>query len=101
MSTFYIVDDPLTDIQLLARAEVLMSLGINPYTSLIPEKFFTTYESSLTGEKVEMVDPTCISGYCNENGECQVIDVAMTCNCEAGFIGKECFLDKDGYTDLA
>ena len=101
LSTFYIVDDPLTDIQLLARAEVLMSLGINPYTTNVPEKFFTTYESSLTGEKVEMTDPPCITGYCNGNGECQVIDVAMTCNCEAGYLGKECFLDKDGYTDLS
>ena len=78
-----------------------MSLGINPFTTHVPEKFFTTYESSLTGEKVEMVDPTCISGYCNDNGECQVIDVVMTCNCKAGFLGKECFLDKDGYTNLA
>ena len=101
ISTFYIVDDPLTDIQLLARAEVLMSLGINPYTSNNPEKFFTTYESSLTGEKVEMNDPFCISGYCNDNGECQVIDVAMTCHCLGGYLGKECFLDKDGYTDLS
>ena len=101
LSTFYIVDDPLTDIQLLARAEVLMSLGINPYTTNVPEKFFTTYESSLTGEKVEMTDPPCITGYCNDNGECQVIDVAMTCNCKAGYLGKECFLDKDGYTDLS
>ena len=101
ISTFYIVDDALTDIQLLARAEVLMSLGINPYTPNNPEKFFTSYESSLTGEKVEMTDPLCITGYCNDNGDCEVIDVAMTCNCLAGFLGKECFLDKDGYTDLS
>ena len=101
ISTFYIVDDYLQDIQLLARAEVLMSLGINPYNTNNPEKFFTIYESSLTGEKVEMTDPPCIAGYCNDHGECQVIDVAMTCNCEAGFLGKECFLDKDGYTDLS
>ena len=101
IASFYIVDDPLKDIQLLARAEVLMSLGINPYTTNNPEKFFTTYESSLTGEKVEMTDPQCIAGYCNDNGECQVIDVALTCHCQGGFLGKECFLDKDGYTDLS
>ena len=101
IASFYIVDTALTDIQLLARAEVLMSLGINPFTTHVPEKFFTSYESSLTGEKVEMTDPQCIAGYCNDNGECQVIDVAMTCNCKGGYLGKECFLDKDGYTDLS
>ena len=101
IASFYIVDDALTDIQLLARAEVLMSLGINPYNTNNPEKFFTTYESSLTGEIVEMTDPTCVTGYCNDNGECQVIDVALTCHCQGGFLGKECFLDKDGYTDLS
>ena len=91
IASFYIVDDALTDIQLLARAEVLMSLGINPYNTNNPEKFFTTYESSLTGEIVEMTDPTCVTGYCNDNGECQVIDVALTCHCQGGFLGKECF----------
>ena len=101
IASFYIVDDALTDIQLLARAEVLMSLGINPYNTNNPDKFFTTYESSLTGEVVEMTDPNCVTGYCNDNGECQVIDVALTCNCLGGFLGKECFLDKDGYTDLS
>ena len=101
VSSFYIVDDALTDIQLLARAEVLMSLGINPYTERVPSSFFTTYAASLTGEKVEQKDPQCITGYCNENGDCEVIDVALTCKCVASYIGKECFLDKDGYTDLA
>ena len=101
IASFYIVDDALTDIQLLARAEVLMSLGINPYNTHVPEKFFTTYESSLTGEVVEMTDPLCVAGYCNDNGECQVIDVALTCHCLGGYLGKECFLDKDGYTDLS
>ena len=101
VESFYIVDDALTDIQLLARAEVLMSLGINPFTDRVPSSFFTTYEASLTGEKVEIKDPQCITGYCNDNGDCEVIDVALTCKCVASFIGRECFLDKDGYTDLA
>ena len=101
VESFYIVDDALTDIQLLARAEVLMSLGINPYNDRTPSSYFTTYEGSLTGEKVEKKDPVCVTGYCNDNGDCEVIDVALTCKCIASFIGKECFLDKDGYTDLA
>ena len=101
VASFTIVDDALTDIQLLARAEVLMSLGINPYNDRVPSSYFTTYESSLTGEKVEKVEPICVTGYCNDNGDCEVIDVALTCKCIASYIGKECFLDKDGYSDLA
>ena len=57
-----------------------MSLGINPYNTNNPDKFFTTYESSLTGEVVEMTDPNCVTGYFNDNAECQVIDVALTCH---------------------
>ena len=101
VASFYIVDEALTDIQLLARAEVLMSLGINPYNDRAPSSYFTTYEGSLTGEKVEKVEPLCVTGYCNDNGDCEVIDVALTCKCVASYIGKECFLDKDGYSDLA
>ena len=101
VASFYIVDDALTDIQLLARSEVLMSLGINPFTERVPSSYFTTYEASLTGEKVEKKDPYCVTGYCNDNGECEVIDVALTCKCIASYIGKECYMEKDGYTDLA
>ena len=101
VASFYIVDDALTDIQLLARSEVLMSLGINPYTDRVPSSFFTTYEGSLTGEKVLILEPQCVNGYCNDNGDCEVIDVALTCKCTASYLGKQCFLDKNGYSDLS
>ena len=101
VASFYIVDDALSDIQLLARSEVLMSLGINPYTDRVPSSFFTGYENSLTGEKVIITEPQCVNGYCNDNGECEVIDVALTCKCTASYLGKQCFLDKNGYSDLA
>ena len=100
VSSFYITTESLTDIQLLARSEVLMSLGINPYSDRVPNSFFTTYESSLTGEKVVKVEPQCVNGYCNDNGDCEVIDVALTCKCSATYLGKQCFLDKNGYSDL-
>ena len=67
----------------------------------MPSSYFTTYEASLTGEKVEKKDPYCVTGYCNDNGECEVIDIALTCKCIASYIGKECYMEKDGYTDLA
>ena len=101
VESFYVTSDPLTDIQLLARAEVLMSLGIRPYTDRMPSLYFTTYSGSITGEKVEKKDPYCVTGYCSDHGDCEVIDVALTCKCVSNYIGKECFLDKDGYTELA
>ena len=101
IASFYITNDHLTDIQLLARSEVLMSLGINPYTERMPSSYFSTYEGSLTGEKVLILEPQCISGYCNDNGDCEVIDVALTCKCLATHLGKQCFLDKNGYADLS
>ena len=101
VASFFIVDEALTDIQLLARSEVLMSLGINPYTDRVPSSYFTTYEGSLTGEKVLILEPQCVAGYCNDNGECEVIDVALTCKCTASYLGRQCFLDKNGYADLS
>ena len=101
VASFFIVDDALTDIQLLARSEVLMSLGINPYTDRVPSSYYTTYEGSLTGEKVLILEPQCVAGYCNDNGECEVIDVALTCKCTASYLGRQCFLDKNGYADLS
>ena len=101
VASFYITNDNLTDIQLLARSEVLMSLGINPYTERMPSSYFTTYEGSLTGERVLILEPQCVSGYCNDNGDCEVIDVALTCKCTASYLGKQCFLDKNGYADLS
>ena len=101
VASFYIADNYLTDIQLLARSEVLMSLGINPYTDRMPSSYFSTYEGSLTGEKVLILEPQCVAGYCNDNGECEVIDVALTCKCTASYLGRQCFLDKNGYADLS
>ena len=89
LASFYIVDEALTDIQLLARSEVLMSLGINPYNTRVPNSYFTAYEGSLTGEKVLILEPQCINGYCNDNGDCEVIDVALTCKCTTSYIGKQ------------
>jgi hypothetical protein len=43
VSSFYLVEDELTDIQLLARSEVLMSLGLNPYNDRSPTSYYTTY----------------------------------------------------------
>ena len=101
VASFYIVDTALTDIQLLARSEVLMSLGINPFTERMPSSYYTTYEGSLTGEKVLILEPQCINGYCNDNGVCEVIDVALSCKCTASYLGRQCFLDKNGYSDLS
>ena len=101
VSTFYLSEDNLTDIQLLARAEVLVSLGLNPYNDRSPSSYYTTYEHSLTGEKVIKSEPLCVNGYCNDNGDCEVIDIALTCKCFPTHLGKQCFIDKNGYSDLA
>ena len=101
VSEFYLSEDELNDIQILARSEVLMSLGINPYNDRMPTTYYTTYESSLTGEKVVKTEPQCVNGYCNDNGDCEVIDIALTCKCNPTHVGKQCFLDKNGYLDLS
>ena len=101
VSSFHINEEELTDKQILARSEVLMSLGINPYSDRMPETYYTAYENSITGEKVIKTEPQCVNGYCNDNGDCEVIDIALTCKCNPTHIGKQCFLDKNGYSDLA
>ena len=78
-----------------------MSLGLNPYNDRSPSSYYTTYEHSLTGEKVIKSEPLCVNGYCNDNGDCEVIDIALTCKCFPTHLGKQCFIDKNGYSDLA
>ena len=101
VSSFHLSDPNLTDVQLLARAEILMSLGINPYNDRTPSAYYTTYENSLTGDKIIKTEPLCVNGYCNDNGVCEVIDIAITCKCNPTHLGKQCFIDKNGYADLA
>ena len=100
VSSFYL-EEILNDTQLLARAELLMSLGVNPYNDRKPSSFYTTYENSLTGDKIIKTEPQCVNGYCNDNGNCEVIDTAVTCKCNPTHLGKQCFIDKNGYADLA
>ena len=102
VASFYLNDDEdYTDIQILARTEVLFSLGLNPYNDRIPSAFYTTYENTITGDKIIKIEPQCVNGYCNDNGNCEVIDIAVTCKCNPTHVGKQCFIDKNGYADLA
>ena len=76
-----------------------MSLGLNPYNDRMPSSFYTTYENSLTGDKIIKTEPQCVNGYCNDNGDCEVIDIAITCKCNPTYLGKQCFIDKNGYSE--
>ena len=101
--SYYSLDNDYeySDMQLLARAEYLMSIGLNPYRDLQPNIFYTKYENSIDGLTVSQTDPNCVETYCNLVGECHLIDISLGCYCESGYIGSNCHIDSKGYTKLA
>lgn len=46
-------------------------------------------------------DPACTAGYCNSFGYCDIIDIYLSCYCTIGYVGSNCHIDKNGYTNLA
>ena len=87
-------------VNLFHLSNLLMSLGINPYKQTEPEISQTVYEPSLDNTIVTMTDPKCNSDYCNSHGECDLIDEYLVCNCETGYVGRNCHIDKDSYAIL-
>lgn len=97
----YVMPNSVTPAILLHRSKYLMSLGIDTYKSLQPELLQTKYEPALDQSVVTKRDPSCTSDYCNSNGDCDLVDEFIVCNCVLGYVGRNCHIDKNGYEKLS
>eukprot|EP00340_Litonotus_pictus_P013195 CAMPEP_0170537882 /NCGR_PEP_ID=MMETSP0209-20121228/102982_1 /TAXON_ID=665100 ORGANISM="Litonotus pictus, Strain P1" /NCGR_SAMPLE_ID=MMETSP0209 /ASSEMBLY_ACC=CAM_ASM_000301 /LENGTH=861 /DNA_ID=CAMNT_0010839471 /DNA_START=918 /DNA_END=3500 /DNA_ORIENTATION=+ len=93
---------PLTysDYRAFLKSEFLFSLVQEPPKTLQPPTILTTVQPSPDNTQFVVEDPICIKDFCNGNGDCVIIDVLMLCNCNSGFIGIRCQVEKESYTSL-
>ena len=95
--------DEKYDVLLYHRSQFLLSLSVDPYKTVYPTSLQTQYEPTLQGDAILMEDPTCVTEYCNGNGDCGNVDEFIYCHCYEGWIGKYCQIRKeasDKLTDL-
>ena len=83
------------------RSEFLKSLGINPNEDKIDYQIKSYFEPSLDKEIIMLYDPECVDDYCNKRGKCEFIDKTIICNCDKGFIGRNCQFEEDYFYDVA
>ncbi len=97
----YDLNSDIRDLQYFSRSEFLKSITLNPYRDLRPNQYYSTFETSLDGSKILINDPNCVDTYCNNHGECGIIDVTIACDCKAAYIGNNCNILKTSYSKLA
>ena len=97
----YDLNTHISDLQYFSRSEFLKSVTVNPYRDLRPNQYYSTFETSLDGSKILLNDPNCVDNYCNNHGECGIIDVSISCDCKAAYIGNNCNILKTAYSKLA
>lgn len=97
----YTYSDTLDQDQIEQRSTYLYSLGVNIYKDVQVEIERVVISNALDYSSFEVEEPTCISNYCNYRGDCFTkIDIYIYCNCNTGYTGKYCQVDKVGYTSL-
>ena len=69
-----------------------MSLGLDLYKSVQPQRLQTEFQPLLDGTAVVKTDPKCTSDFCNKNkrGKCEFADYFINCYCQSGFFGRNC-----------
>jgi len=98
----YTTGTGLSGDQIRQKSEYLKSLGEDIYKDVRPPIIRTDIVNSLDFTRFEILDPACIQNFCNFRGDCFVeIDIYMACNCEIGYVGNRCQVDKTGYPELA
>ena len=91
---------PEREVLLYHRSQFLLSLTIDAYKTVYPNFLQTQFESALDGTEVLMEDPTCVAEYCNDNGNCVLVDEFLICHCNEGWTGKYCHIDRIGQDTL-
>ena len=88
------------DVLLYHRSQYLLSLAIDAYKTVFPSFLQTKFESTLEGDEIVMEDPSCVSEYCNGNGDCVLVDEFIICHCDRNddgtekWTGKYCHIDQ-------
>ena len=97
-SNYYIPNNPNIE-HLYRRSEFLKSLGLNQNDNN-GEYYMTYFEPSLSENKINIFDPVCNTKYCNNRGNCDLIDKYMICICNDEFIGINCHFEKNYFDEV-
>ena len=92
------------DVLLYHRSQHLLSLCIDLYKTVHPERLQTEYESSLDGTEIKKNDPRESEDYCNYKGDTIFVDEFFVCRCnndsDNGWTGKYCHIKEKGEPHL-
>ena len=96
----YELPEVRTDLTCYFRSQYLMSLGIDSYKSVQPNRLQSVFSPLLDGTAITQADPKCTNDFCNSRGICSLLDVFINCFCYSGYMGRNCHLDTAGYQTL-
>ena len=96
----YETPESMSTLEIYDRSLYLMSLGLDTYKTLQPEIFQSVFEPSFDQTLITITDPKCTNDLCNGRGDCDLVDVSLVCNCNSGYVGRNCQLDTTGYALL-
>lgn len=100
LDDYFNFDLEYSDYRAYLKSIFLYSLVQDTIKSVSPSTVLTTVKPSSDGTQFLLTDPTCIKTFCNSNGNCEIIDFWMICNCDSGYIGLRCQITKESYTNL-
>ena len=97
----YSTPESMSTLEIYDRSLYLMSLGLDTYKDLQPEILQSVFEPSFDQTLITLTDPKCTKDFCNFLGDCDLVDVSLVCNCNSGYVGRNCQLDTTGYALLS
>jgi hypothetical protein len=98
----YKYKETLDQLEIKQRSQYLYSLGVNIFKDVQPKSERLEIVNALDFSRFEVQEPVCIQNYCNFRADCfEKIDIYIYCNCQIGYVGKYCQVDKEGYPSLA
>ena len=96
----YSLPEVRTDLNYYFRSQYLMSLAIDSYKSVQPARLQSEFSPLLDGTAINQIDPKCTIDFCNNRGDCRLLDVFINCHCYSGYMGRNCHLDMAKYQTL-
>lgn len=92
-------DSNLTILQIFDRVNTISSVTQDIYKSI---KIQNKTLISIGNDKInlDLRDPICSELYCNNRGECNLIDKYLSCSCDSNYLGDNCQIDLSSYEYL-
>ncbi len=89
----------LTVLQIFDRANTISSVTSDIY-KLVQIQNKTLISIGSDGTNLDLKDPECSDLFCNDRGECNLVDKYLTCSCDSNYVGDNCQIDLSSYDYL-